>query len=311
MAIHNDLIYAAEALSDGDLNCHDAIAVYNVNSSILNFICDPLKWVCGQLIDVIWKWMMEICTPLREILDMLLGDPDAIAQSADECRAKGQQVADAANDIIAATESLFADWKTPTADLFADSAKQEVEIHRGVAQAFDSQAGLIDGLGAIVAVLKEIVIGLIKELLSTLLKEALIAIAASAPSLGSSIAAFFAKGVADFVATMARIGNQIADFIDKATAVIQKAGKIGEALLKAGDILVRISTGGKSFGDIRIKVAGYFTPAPSFADPLGKAARDFWKKIPNTGVKSGDKYDTNYNQDNQTSADTINDWTIP
>ncbi|NLT30626.1 MAG: hypothetical protein GXX86_09250 [Propionibacterium sp.] len=273
------MVQAVEATSEaeglaGGLNA--AAAWGGAGLEVIGAVMNPVAAIVKAPLEFLLDWIMSWCTPLRETVDFLLGDPAQIRANGDDWLA----VAALMEDMGAEHRSTINDFPGWTGD-GADTYRTEVhpcisEVFPGAGAAAKSFGELAIGCGAIIGALREIIWGFIVDLLAEVVASALLALASMIPTVGASIAAFTSWAALRF----ANLLRRLADKLNKGGKLLQSLGetlvKVAGKLDEAAAAMRSLDGGFKPrFQDIRSGMQGLdgLNPIPDSVGPAVDAAQ--------------------------------------
>ncbi|MGJ3509976.1 hypothetical protein [Enemella sp. A6] len=226
-----EIVQAVEACQQaeglgGGINA--AASVGSAGLEVIGAVMNPVAAVVKAPLEFLLDWILSWCTPLREVVDALLGDPAAIRTNGDDWIAVGEMLEQVGLE-HQGTIGDFPGWTGDGADAYRN------DVHPYISQVFSSAAGTAKSfgdtsimVGGIIGALREIIWGAIVDLLAEVIASALIALAASVPSLGGSIATFTGWCAARMSSMFMWMGSKLRH----CGGVL---GKIGDVMVKMGD----------------------------------------------------------------------------
>lgn len=215
----------------------------------LGLIANPL----GGLLSAGIGWLIEHLAFLKEPLDDLAGDPEAINRVA---AVWGEQVrseiASISDEYERALSSEIESWKGDAAEKYREKAKLIVAQIRSLEDAATSVSEAVRGSGVLVATVRGIIRDLIAQVVSEIVIAAAAALASSWFTLGGSIAAFTGWAVARSAATAGKIAGKISKLLMKLASVLNKFSKLRGAVQSLAKLSRKFGDTAKSLG----KMAG-------------------------------------------------------
>lgn len=193
-----------------------AVASVTVGLDVLGMVLDPLGTVFAAGVG----WLIEHIGFLREPLDLLMGDPDAIKANAALIQmeaAKFKQYAAEHDQALAAV----AGWKGEAADKFRKSMQDLSEELQSYGEIVSGASDTTVNMGVAVAATRALVRDIIATLIGGLVAGALAAVAAAFFTFGASIAGFIATAIGLAASTAAKI----AKLISKLTGIVGRMSK--------------------------------------------------------------------------------------
>ncbi|MCA1195193.1 WXG100 family type VII secretion target [Saccharopolyspora sp. 6V] len=171
-------------------------------------------------------WLMEHLTPLREALDFLAGDPNAIKEGADTWQQVKTDLEQLAADIPGQVQSGCADWQGKACDTYQQRAGEFAEGVQAMAISAGTASGAMATAGTMVATCRGLVRDIIAAVVAELIKGALAALAGSVVSFGATVAGYLGYAAG-------RVGMTLSKIATKVSELLAKLGKAGTHLAKA------------------------------------------------------------------------------
>jgi hypothetical protein len=193
-----------------------AVAGVTVGLDVLGMVLDPLGTVFAAGIG----WLIEHIGFLREPLDLLMGDPDAVKANAALLQmeaVKFDGYAKEHDDALAAV----AGWQGEAAEKFRKSMRDLSEEIKSYGQIVSGASDTTINMGVAVAATRAVVRDIIATLIGGLVAGALAAVAAAFFTFGASIAGFIATAIGLAASTAAKI----AKLISKLTGIVSRNSK--------------------------------------------------------------------------------------
>ncbi len=131
---------------------------------VLGMVIDPL----GSLVSWGVSWLMEHVRPLKEALDWLAGNPDAVAAHATTWQNVAKYTADAHTQFTDALRQQIADWIGGSGDAYRQHAGIAADIIHGISTAAHGVSYAVEGAGLLVGMVRGIVRDLIAQFIATL-----------------------------------------------------------------------------------------------------------------------------------------------
>ncbi|WP_394620109.1 WXG100 family type VII secretion target [Lentzea sp. JNUCC 0626] len=210
-------------------------------SSIAMVAADPLGAALGAGIG----WLIEHISFIREGLDQLMGDPEAINANVEATQSQAVSIR-ALVDEHRQEVVGFGGWTGAAFDRFQASMTELARELEALAGAVETKAKIVSICGLLVSLLRDIVRDMIAQFLGSLLAGALIAAASAAITFGASIAGFVGyavgKGIALAVNIVSRISRLVAAIgrqlgrIRNLDDVIKKLGKNWDRFENVADV---------------------------------------------------------------------------
>jgi hypothetical protein len=180
----------------------------SVGLDALSIIMNPL----GELVKAGVGWLMEHVSLLREPLDLLTGNGNAVGAVAEtwtNIAKEFSESADAYRQELAKTEG----WDGDGAYAYRQTAQDYIGALDGIAGECENTAQGISIAGMVVGTVRALVYDAIASFISRIITEALIAAATSVVSLGSSVAVFISSMLVDLGLLLTKIGKKLAKLI--------------------------------------------------------------------------------------------------
>ncbi|MBV8932196.1 MAG: hypothetical protein JO285_06560, partial [Kutzneria sp.] len=203
---------------DGAATAMDALA----------FAEDPL----GALLSAGVGWLIEHLDFLRKPLDLLAGDPTAIAAQANTWTNVGAEMKKVGEDYEKAISTDIAAWKSEAGTAYREKGKDLAEALKSFSDAADGAATGVTIGGVLVGTERGIIRDLISTFVGKMIERALIALASSWCTFGASVAAFIVDAVAEGSILAGKCASRIAKVLEKLAQLAGKFGKLGQALEK-------------------------------------------------------------------------------
>jgi hypothetical protein len=131
---------------------------------ILALAIDPL----GSLVSWGVSWLMEHVKPLKEALDRLAGNPDAISAHAATWQNVSKFTAEAREQYEDAIRYETAAWQGASGDAYRDHAGVHLTVMQGISSAAHGISYAVEGAGLLVGLVRGIVRDLIAQFVGTL-----------------------------------------------------------------------------------------------------------------------------------------------
>lgn len=233
---------------------------------LLGTFLDPL----GSLATAGIGWLIEHVSFLRQGLDWLAGNGDAIKAAVATWNQVAIQVEEVAEEQRTAVEREVRSWSQAAADGFRQSQGRLADEIEAMSKTCVATAQEIATAGTITAAIRGMIRDLVAVFVFEVIRNAVIALSASYISLGSSVAAFAAWAVGRGAVVLGRITQYLAKLMRVVTRI---AGRLKGLFSKVGDMLEglgRFGRGGRGVDAPRVPQ----TPtSPSRADGVENAGR--------------------------------------
>lgn len=168
-----------------------ALSTYSAASSAVNTFIDPLAAIIRIGVGWVIDWLTTCVKPVKDVVDALLGSPEAIAATEKEWQKIGKALCDAQITHANLAKDLTG-WKGDTAAGYAKVQAANDELFTKAGEACDAVGRWVSAAGIIITAVREFIMDLLKDVITELVEKGLIAAAAAVPSLGSALAAYTA-----------------------------------------------------------------------------------------------------------------------
>ncbi|MGH3793981.1 MAG: WXG100 family type VII secretion target [Pseudonocardiaceae bacterium] len=216
---------AGRGIDDGNAA---AAAVQGAGAALdlLDTIVDPLS----ALTEAGVGWLIEHCEPLREPLDLLAGNPQAIEAVSQTWHNIAAEMSDVGHDVGASAAGDTTGWQGQAADAYRRKAAELADEIGAMAPGASGVAGAITTGGVLVGVVRGLVRDLVVECIGDLISKALIAAASSVVTLGGSVGAFLGWAIGKIGITIGRIAAKISELLATLGELLGKLGRLGGAM---------------------------------------------------------------------------------
>jgi WXG100 family type VII secretion target len=189
-------------------------------------LADPLN----ALINAGVGWLLQHVSFLREPLDMLLGNPDAINSQIDTLKTAAAQVRGEAQQHGANVAQTAQDWQGQAATAYKQQMDQLTGELTALSHTLDGTATVVAVSGTLVMTIRGIVYGLISQFISELIEHALIALASSWFTLGGSIAAFVGETIAKAAEVASKVASKLSKLVEGLAGNAERMAKLAEMM---------------------------------------------------------------------------------
>ncbi|KAA2251203.1 hypothetical protein F0L68_37915 [Solihabitans fulvus] len=193
-------------------SCTDAIS---------KIAADPLNWLIGQGLG----FLINICTPIKQAIDLVSGNPDALTDAAKKFGTVGKDIEKLNTDMANALKTELADWHGPSADAAQERLGKFAEGVAGVAGRAGDIAQLLQVCSMLMQVIEDFIKGLLTDLVEWLIVTWVAALAAAPVTLGGSTAAASGVTAVKAATTTAKVTQKVSKFttlLNKIRAVLAK-----------------------------------------------------------------------------------------
>lgn len=243
----------------GDVGGVAADAVDFVESAageLGSLVSDPI----GYLISAGLGFLLDLVTPLKQCVDLVTGDPEALGQGAERFGDLAKEIDELAQQLDELRREGLASWSGDAAVAAQQRLAEFADGVRGTAANAGHVATLLKASAMVMKVAEDVVKGILSDLVEQLVISFVAAQAAAVPTLGASEAAFAAEApvvtamsaargasevskVARLVEKIEKVINKIEKFFGKQSMLTKFAGS-GGLLGKGNDIRRRITEDG-------------------------------------------------------------------
>ncbi|MCT2585514.1 WXG100 family type VII secretion target [Actinophytocola gossypii] len=228
---YSELIGAATEEGEKDA-AQIAVASVTVGLDTLGMVLDPL----GSVFAAGVGWLIEHIGFLREPLDLLMGDPEAIKANAALLQMEVAKINACADEHETALNAVKA-WQGEAADNWRASMNKLTEEIRSLGVAVSGTSDLTVQAGVGIAAGRAVVRDIIAAVIGGLIAGALVAAAAAFFTFGASIAGFVATAIGVACSTAAKIAR----LISKLTGLLgRQSSRLAEVSKHMADIAKRM-----------------------------------------------------------------------
>ncbi|PFG66106.1 hypothetical protein B0O41_0885 [Propionibacteriaceae bacterium ES.041] len=253
LPIYNDIASASQHWADGEASIGDVTAVADIGLGILSVALDPLNALIGAAVGSLMDILVKNVSWLKEPVDFLLGNPDAIYAHAQKWQTISDDLVGVANQ-HAGTAGDLPGWQGRASEAYTQVMQGVNDNYRSASAAAAKMADWVSTAGMVVGIFRETIWNLIKMFVTEVVQAAILAAAAAVPSVGASLAAFTGW----FGARMAMIGAKIASKMGKLMRILSKLAKKMNRSSKFFDDAARAlsKVSQKLARSARLKIAG-------------------------------------------------------
>lgn len=195
-----------------------------------DFLLDPIGTLVGKGLG----FLIAICQPLQDIIQLVTGDGESLDRAAKNFAAIGQGINEFGQQFASEADEFLAGWEGAASDAAAEKLAEFAKGIRGVAGEAGNIAQLLQVSSIIMTVIEQFVIALLTELITWLIMIWIPALAASAVTFGGSTAAAGSATAVRATQTTSRATqkvNWLRKLLDKIKGVL---GKLRDWLAKQG-----------------------------------------------------------------------------
>jgi len=200
--------------------------ITSCGTTALSLAADPLGWLIGQGLG----FLINICTPLKEAIDLVSGNPDALRAAAAHFSDIGKDLEKFSSDLVNEAQQQLRDWEGDAATAAAAKIGEFAEGVLGTAGEAGNLARTLQLSSMVCQVIEDFIKGLLAELVEWMIVTWLAALATAPITFGGSTAAASA-------ATGVRAAETTVRATDKVGKFTKLLNKIKEILAKLQDFL--------------------------------------------------------------------------
>ncbi|MBB1157361.1 PPE domain-containing protein [Amycolatopsis dendrobii] len=267
---------------------------------LLGVAMDPL----GSLASAGVGWLIEHISFLKEGLDQLAGNPEAVTAKAVTWSNIAKQLAESADQYEQAAGKVAPNFQGQGGQAYQGRAKEYVDKLRNAAGQANGASTAMNVAGALVGTERGLIRDMISSFVGELIIKGLAALASSWCTFGGTVAAFIADTVVEGGILAEKIGTRIAKVVEKLDKLAESAGKskaaieqAANALRKAGKAAGKITDKSVDVGVNLEKKAGELKDAGKAESAAAKA--EGWKDAAKEKVQS---------PLNEKWKDRVNEW---
>ncbi|GAA1031238.1 MULTISPECIES: hypothetical protein [Amycolatopsis] len=275
--IVNDLSATQTDFRHGDWG-NFAVDVATDGLDLLGVAMDPL----GSLASAGVGWLIEHISFLKEGLDQLAGNPEAVTAKAVTWANIGKQLAESADKYEQAAAKVAPNFQGQGGQAYQGRAKDYAgKLRNAAGQANGASTGM-NVAAALVGTERGLIRDMISSFVGELIVKGIAALASSWCTFGGTVAAFIADTVVEGGILAEKIGTRIAKVVEKLDKLAESAGKskaaieqLANAMRKAGKAADKIADKSVDVGVNLEKKAGELKDAGKAESAADKAER--WK----------------------------------
>ena len=236
--IVSDIAKTVAHLSDGDFEEAAASGVAAVTDAFA-YSKEPL----GALLFCGAGWLIEHLSFLKQPLDLLAGNPEAIKAQSGTWREISAQLGNVGAEYARRIDVDTAQWQSEAAENYRAYAEKLIISLTGFA---DAATGLSKGIelgGTMVGMERGFIRDVIAAFISKVIERAIIALSTSWCTGGASIAALVADTAAEGSVLAVSCANRIAALVNKLAELIARLHVLGDKVDQLIELLRRNATG--------------------------------------------------------------------
>ncbi|WP_406643320.1 hypothetical protein [Amycolatopsis sp. WGS_07] len=233
---------------------------------LLGAAMDPL----GTLASAGVGWLIEHISFLKEGLDQLAGNPEAVTAKAVTWSNISKQLTESAEQYEQAASKVAPNFQGQGGQAYQEAAKGYAETLRGAAGHASSASTGMNVAAALVGTERGLIRDMISSFVGELIIKGLAALASSWCTFGGTVAAFIADTVVEGGILAEKIGTRIAKVVEKLDKLAESAGKSKAAIEQAANALRKV---GKAAGKVTDKSVDIAAGLEKKAGDLKEAGR--------------------------------------
>lgn len=238
--VYSDFANAVKHWTDGEFTIGDVTAPADIAIGVLSAVLDPLNALIGAAVGSLMDFLVSNVSWLKEPVDLLLGNPDAIFQHAQKWQKISTDLVEVANT-HAETAHQLPSWEGPASDAYTEVLKNMNENFKAGSGAAARMADWVTAAGTGVAMFRDLIWGLVKQFVTEAVEAAILAAASAIPSLGASLAAFTGWFGAKMAAVGAKVTSKLAKLMRWLSKIAKKMGMSGKSFDNAAKALSNVS----------------------------------------------------------------------
>ncbi|MGJ6981307.1 WXG100 family type VII secretion target [Aestuariimicrobium soli] len=240
--IVKDVREVGEGFSEG-VSLSTFTAAANIGVSALGAFLDPLAWVIGQLMEPIYNWIINNVTFVKETLNALLGNPDAVSAVGTCTSQHGDTISTQAKASSEAAQRIREQWEGVASDAMAAVMQMWAVAQESLSMVLKACGVAIEAVATVVDTVKQFIIGLGKELINDLISKAVMSALASFVTFGAAYAAYTAWAAGKVASVAAKFTGLLKKLADWGAGRAAQGSQLQAALQRASQTLGRMQTG--------------------------------------------------------------------
>jgi hypothetical protein len=258
-ALFNDVRSTSAAIERGDWLAA-GIGVTNVAMDVISLGGDPL----GSISSAGFGWLLQHVSFLREPFDALLGDANAIINSAQSWSKSCLELAGTADRYRRETAQQTRNWRGAAADSYRRASETQARNLESLSKVAKGVGEALAGAGKALAEIRKAVIDTINQACNKIIMIIIEALAAAWGSFGASIA----KGIAQSVQTAVSAAQKMLTKIQKLIQTLQKIMQLVQKVLQLAQAVKQLL---EKIGGIANPGGGNNTVRPMNTQPVNYA----------------------------------------
>ncbi|MCG8919020.1 hypothetical protein L6E12_24875 [Actinokineospora sp. PR83] len=193
------------------------------------FAADPLQGV----LSIGFGWLIEYIGPIKDCLDWLTGNQDALDLTVQTWLKIGEEVQKTAEEMVGSVNTNCASWSGPAVEGYRAWAQDQADIHVAVSNAATGVAKLVDLSKSLLNTVRGIIRGIIADVLAKLVSILYRYVPPAYP------VALAAEGIPLVLENATKATKVLRKAIDAFQQAVKQLGKLGELLSQAAQQLKR------------------------------------------------------------------------
>lgn len=268
--IFNDVASTVKDFSDGDWG-NAAMDVATDGLDLLGAAMDPL----GTLASAGVGWLIEHISFLKDGLDKLAGNPEAVTAKAQTWQNISKSLNETAETYEQSATKAGDSYKGEGgATAYQNTAKGYADSLRGAAGHAQNASTAMQVGAAIVGTERGLIRDMISEFVGGLIVKGLAALATSWCSFGASVAAFIADTVVEGGILAEKISTRIAKIVEKLETLAKNANKSKGAIEAAAKALAKVGKVADKVVDKSVDAAARVEKTANNLKQAGKEAKE-------------------------------------
>lgn len=233
---------------------------------LLGAAMDPL----GTLASAGVGWLIEHISFLKEGLDQLAGNPEAVTAKAVTWSNISKQLNESADQYTQAASKVAPGFQGQGGEAYQAKAKEYIGYLKGAATQASAASTGMNVAAALVGTERGLIRDMISSFVGELIVKGIAALASSWCTFGGTVAAFIADTVVEGGILAEKIGTRIAKVVEKLDKLAESAGKSKAAIEQAANALRKA---GKAAGKVTDKSVDIAAGLEKKAGDLKEAGR--------------------------------------
>ncbi|MBN9743724.1 hypothetical protein DMP23_22035 [Amycolatopsis sp. A1MSW2902] len=234
---------------------------------LLGAAMDPL----GTLASAGVGWLIEHISFLKEGLDQLAGNPEAVTAKAVTWSNISKQLTESADQYDRAASKVAPNFQGQGGEAYQKTAKDYANALRGVAGHASAASTGMNVAAALVGTERGLIRDMISSFVGELIIKGIAALASSWCTFGGTVAAFIADTVVEGGILAEKIGTRIAKVVEKLDKLAESAGKSKAAIEQAANALRKAGKAAGKVTDKSVDIAAGLEKKAGDLKQAGKA----------------------------------------